>query len=1215
MSTDKKEENRPKGRRGLIKAQQEKSKLDANLLFNREKNRKRAYNLPFYLKKFHQMIVKRGDLFMSKLERRRFEVIILDNGLEVLLVNDTSPKAAYAACAMSVNVGYFSDPPEMEGLAHLTEHMMFLGGNDSFKPGELAEFVTSVNGLHNAYTVAEETNYHFSVPYSKKTFEAALDRFTSSFVNPRFTGEGINQETKVVHSEYAKNIGDPMRSTLELLRGNSNSAHPFSKFSCGNYHTLHEVPLENKFDIPEYLTNFFKTHYSSHRMKAVLIAPISTDLLKDMAKKFFSRIEKFESVPLPVTGSPYTEKENFTRFDMITNEDKNTLLLSFPLEGFSNFHKEMPHIYICESLGSRHPGSLIGYLEDKGWGNDVVAFPMQCANHCTLFWVQITCTEEGIWDHVDDIIHAFFNYISKLYHTGLDSEFIDNLIEKTTKNHAQYIDTYSFRYCQTLASNMLTAPKGHVLTHGRVPYRFNHEVFLRICEAIRPEFLTVVVSHKGAEAVADMQEKYYKSHYTMFKMDPKLKQRFNEMDSEMNFKVPKTYKEKDIKQRYPFKFERPKTAANATKLKNLPRSLKNNQILKQRTQFFKYVNFPKDTEMDTGKIKKNDEDKKPPPPKSDKDEAVGGMKVFHNHANSDFVDSVEIRVVKDCAEGEEEVGTIDKTKKKKEKGFLSRGVINKGATKPTNKPDAKKEKKIRGVRDELETTNEIKAEKFAFASDVVGKLYELNSAEFYKPPLPDMFRPPLLIKANEKSLLFLKQNIPVSLESMTTQVCVNIYVYPKFLSDYKATPRTKALFSFYMFFVNTALSSYKRKKKYEDNIKCSIGSTTDAIAISLSGYDLKVLNVCRELFDEMKRINSFKWHKFESYKKILLGGTKDVTREPRNVCSTHMNFFTIEPKWMYEDIDKAIKAVKLRDCKQFCKSVFEGCNMQVLVVGNATPTQATNMFDLLEISLKSSDHNKLIYNPFPETKRVVIGQKIESFYVTHTEEIFKNSLYEFRTYNEDANSAYHCMLQMTDMTAKRQATLSLLGNLIDSPCNEEIRTKQQVGYLIHSAARTGSITGSLEFMFQSDKYGPFQMDLILEKFLVDYFEELKSYTKGRLIKAKKGIAAPILKPATHISRESDYWAGFVVGCSYDFDSDHKFVDELWKVTLDDILEMYKSFVLPKSEERRKLVVGVTCGRHKEADEISMKTKLSQENVNFIEDPYEFKYSNEVITRR
>lgn len=55
------------------------------------------------------------------LDDRTYRVIRLPNQLEALLVHDAQTDKASAA--MDVNVGNFSDEPEMPGMAHAVEHV------------------------------------------------------------------------------------------------------------------------------------------------------------------------------------------------------------------------------------------------------------------------------------------------------------------------------------------------------------------------------------------------------------------------------------------------------------------------------------------------------------------------------------------------------------------------------------------------------------------------------------------------------------------------------------------------------------------------------------------------------------------------------------------------------------------------------------------------------------------------------------------------------------------------------------------------------------------------------------------------------------------------------------------------------------------------------------------------------------------------------------
>ena len=59
------------------------------------------------------------------LDNRSYRVIKLPNQLEALLIHD--PDTDKASAAMDVNVGAFSDPEDMPGMAHAVEHLLFMG--------------------------------------------------------------------------------------------------------------------------------------------------------------------------------------------------------------------------------------------------------------------------------------------------------------------------------------------------------------------------------------------------------------------------------------------------------------------------------------------------------------------------------------------------------------------------------------------------------------------------------------------------------------------------------------------------------------------------------------------------------------------------------------------------------------------------------------------------------------------------------------------------------------------------------------------------------------------------------------------------------------------------------------------------------------------------------------------------------------------------------
>jgi zinc protease len=85
----------------------------------------------------------------------------LRNGLVVVIVRNTL--APVVSTDLSYLVGSRDDPPDMPGLAHAQEHMMFRG-TKNLSTSELGTIATALGGDFNAQTSELTTQYQFTVP-------------------------------------------------------------------------------------------------------------------------------------------------------------------------------------------------------------------------------------------------------------------------------------------------------------------------------------------------------------------------------------------------------------------------------------------------------------------------------------------------------------------------------------------------------------------------------------------------------------------------------------------------------------------------------------------------------------------------------------------------------------------------------------------------------------------------------------------------------------------------------------------------------------------------------------------------------------------------------------------------------------------------------------------------------------------------------------------
>ena len=138
----------------------------------------------------------------------------LPNGIPTTIVRvDASEKAS---CALAVKAGAQDDPLDRQGLAHFTEHAVFLGSVKYPEERAYKEYLSKNGGSSNAGTGMESTVYKFEV--NSASFPHSLDLFCQFFKEPLFTEDAIAREVMAVDAEDSKNRIIDGRALIAALK-------------------------------------------------------------------------------------------------------------------------------------------------------------------------------------------------------------------------------------------------------------------------------------------------------------------------------------------------------------------------------------------------------------------------------------------------------------------------------------------------------------------------------------------------------------------------------------------------------------------------------------------------------------------------------------------------------------------------------------------------------------------------------------------------------------------------------------------------------------------------------------------------------------------------------------------------------------------------------------------------------------------------------------
>jgi secreted Zn-dependent insulinase-like peptidase len=433
----------------------------------------------------------------DKAEFRRFT---LGNGLRVLLVSD--PKFNKSAAALVVNVGQIDDPKEREGLAHFTEHMLFLGSDKYPDSSEYHNFIKSNGGYANAYTTSDHTNYRFEIRH--ESFASALDRFAQFFIAPRFNPEFTSREINAVHNEAMRHLQNDQRRALGVARELFNPDSGEAKFSTGNKDTLAGATPAN-------VRAFYEQHYTADHMALALTGKASLDELEKFARTMFSAIPR-RPVPEVKRVANFLPKKPALRLAYVEPiKEARQLLLEFPIPATRPDFASKPDVLVSELLSYPGPGGLVERLKRDGLVNSLSGDTWERTGDYGSLLITADLTPAGLAEH-RRVMTEIFAYLEHLRAAPFPAAFYAD-----RARIAQLVETYTDRgeggdLAAKLANQALFYPLEVAERATAVWGKPDEGAYRRLLGALTADNMLAMVVAKGL--TYDKEERIYKTRYS-----------------------------------------------------------------------------------------------------------------------------------------------------------------------------------------------------------------------------------------------------------------------------------------------------------------------------------------------------------------------------------------------------------------------------------------------------------------------------------------------------------------------------------------------------------------------------------------------------------------------------------------------------------------------------------------------------------------------------
>ncbi len=198
-----------------------------------------------------------------------FKKHILDNGLTI--IGEIIPSAQSAAIGFFTKTGSRDETPEVSGVSHFLEHMMFKG-TDDLSALEVNEAFDRIGANFNAFTSEENTVYYAAV---LPEYMPDVTRLWSKLMRPSLRDDDFNIEKNVIKEEIAMYQDLPQLDVMDKAKALHFASHPCGNSVLGTTESIDSLTAEQ-------MRTYFANRYEPSNIVAACCGNLDFDQVCDI---------------------------------------------------------------------------------------------------------------------------------------------------------------------------------------------------------------------------------------------------------------------------------------------------------------------------------------------------------------------------------------------------------------------------------------------------------------------------------------------------------------------------------------------------------------------------------------------------------------------------------------------------------------------------------------------------------------------------------------------------------------------------------------------------------------------------------------------------------------------------------------------------------------------------------------------------------------------
>ena len=332
----------------------------------------------------------------------------------------------------------------------------------------------------------------------------------------------------------------------------------------------------------------------------------------------------------------------------------------------------------------------------------------------------------------------------------------------------------------------------------------------------------------------------------------------------------------------------------------------------------------------------------------------------------------------------------------------------------------------------------------------------------------------------------------------------------------------------------------------------SLSTGKKGVVLTIGGYSERIADLLKLVTHNLMEIK-IDAQKFGNIKEAMVRGLKNRKLGQAYARGGYYNWLMLlDEQYTEEQKLEALLPLKLKDVQAYAKKLYEKVFVTGMVHGNYSDAKAIESTKLLLDSLGSK--------PLPEEERY--------------EQVVKSLPKSFRFSREveDNNNSLAYAIQIGDKSPELLAQVSMLASIVESDFYTQMRTNQQLGYIVWSFQQRMEDRIFFRMVIQSSTHEPFEMSKRVNAWMASTEKLFSKLTDEEYERHREALIVGLEKEGDSIGAVLGDLYGLAVDEKGNFSYKKKLIKAVKSVKKKDVLHTAKKVFLDSSTPRLEVLM-------------------------------------------